>query len=75
MGYFIDTTLVGYYIDLFLTCLNTSNALRILNQALARVAQLFTRHLKISSSLCGLPETNTGTQIHILHTVKIMECN
>lgn len=75
MGYFIDTTLVGYYIDLFLTCLNTSNALRILNQALARVAQLFTRHFQISSSLCGLSETNTGTQIHILHTVKIMECN
>lgn len=61
------------YLDLFLACLNISNALRILNQAVARLAQLFTKHLKINSSLCRLPETNICTQISIVHTVKIME--
>lgn len=58
------------HLDLSLTCLNISNALRIINQALARLAQLFTRHLKINSSFCTPPETSTSTQIHILHTCK-----
>lgn len=56
------------YLHLFLTCLNISSALRILNQAVARLTQLFTKHLKINSSLCRPPETNTRTE-----KVKIME--